>query len=236
VASPPRSPVSAYPLQWPAGVPRAVSRVDAPFHEIKSVMTGQHKSRQRTRKGMWPAYSELTHELRRLGAVSPVISTDIQLKADGTPYGNASCSDPGVAVYWHMRVTRGGARVLVPYSMPCDRYTRLADNLYAVAKTIEAMRAIERYGAVQTAQVFAGFAALPPGEGAAAPVVPPKPWREVLGGAWPDGLDAGELLVLAKSRYRRGADDAHPDRGGDAERMAELNRAWEEAQAELGAS
>jgi hypothetical protein len=221
----PRLPVNAYPLAWPPGVPRTVAPLRSPFHEGKG-----------DRKRLSTAYGELRRQLKLLGAVTPVISSDIPLKADGTPYMDEGGGQRAVAVYWHMREQRGGATVMVPYSMPCDTFHRIADNMYAVAKTIEAMRAITRYGAAQTAQVFAGFAALPPGEGEAAPVVPPKPWREVLGGAWPDGLDAGELLVLAKSRYRRGADEAHPDRGGDAERMADLNRAWEEAQAELGAS
>jgi hypothetical protein len=223
VASPPRAPVSAYPLQWPAGVPRTVAPKRSPFHEGNG-----------DRKKLSTAYAELRRQLKLLGAITPVVSSDIPLKADGTPYMDEGGGQRAVAVYWHLREQRGGASVLVPYSMPCDTFFRIADNMYAVAKTIEAMRSIDRYGAVQTAQVFAGFAALPPGEGGEA-IVPSRPWREVLGGTWPEGLDTAELLVLAKSRYRRGADEAHPDRGGDVERMAELNRAWEEAQAELGA-
>jgi hypothetical protein len=226
-----RHPVNAYPLAWPAGVPRTSARRDAAFHDV----IGSHASgnRRRTRKQVQPAYVFLIDELRRLGAVTPVISSDLPLKPDGFPYAEATCADPGVAVYWHMRVTRGAGPVLVPYSMPCDHYTRIADNLYAVGKTIESMRAIERYGAVRTAQVFAGFAALPPGPGEEAQ--PPKPWREVLGGTWPDGLERTDLLALAKARHRRAIEQEHPDAGGagDSGRMADLNRAWDEAQAEL---
>ena len=165
--------------------------------------------------------------------ITGVIAPSIPLKGDGTPYMDEGGGQRAVAVYWHMREQRGGATVMVPYSMPCDTFLRVADNMYAVAKTIEAMRTISRYGAAQTKQVFAGFAALPPGEGEAAPIEPPKPWREVIGGSYPDGLDAGELLVLVKSRFRKACETAHPDKGGSDELMAELNRAWDEAQAEL---
>jgi hypothetical protein len=217
-----RPPVNAYPLQWPAGVPRTVAPQRSPFHEGKG-----------DRKRLSTAYGELRRQLKLLGAVTPVISSDIPLKADGTPYMDEGGGQRAVAVYWHMREQRGGATVMVPYSMPCDTFHRIADNMYAVAKTIEAMRAITRYGAAQTAQVFAGFAALPPGDGGEA-TAPARPWREVLGGNWPEGLDNGDLLLLAGARYKRAAREAHPDAGGDADRMVELNRAWEEAQAELG--
>lgn len=37
-----------------------------------------------------------------------------------------------------------------------------------------------------------------------------------------------------KMHYRACASANHPDRGGDAEKMAEYNKAWEQAQKELG--
>lgn len=219
MASAPRSPVNAYPLAWPDGVPRTTGRRRSPFFET-------FKAEGATRKAprsLWPSYCELTHELRRLGAITPVISSNLRTKGDGTIWADQATSkiDPGVCVYWHMRQVRGGATVMVPHSMPCDTYLRVEDNLY------------DRFGAVRTAQVFAGFAALPPGDATTTPE-PPKPWRDVIGGAYPDGLDAGELLVLVKSRFRKACETAHPDKGGSDELMAELNRAWDEAQAELG--
>ncbi|KVD37855.1 hypothetical protein WJ41_22830 [Burkholderia ubonensis] len=60
----------------------------------------------------------------------------------------------GVAVYWE---TRAGARRV----MAIDQYTRVADNLAAVAATLDAMRAIERHGGARILErAFTGFAAL----------------------------------------------------------------------------
>lgn len=59
------------------------------------------------------------------------------------PYAGASPSDPGVVV----RFERDGAT----YTMPCDRWISLRDNAQAVAKYIEAKRALDRYG-VETLQ------------------------------------------------------------------------------------
>jgi len=56
--------------------------------------------------------------------------------------------DPGAAVYW-----RNGDKKLV---LACDKYTSVGENLYAIGKTIEATRGIERWGAVTAEQAFAG--------------------------------------------------------------------------------
>ncbi|MEI6414769.1 MAG: hypothetical protein WCP34_11000 [Pseudomonadota bacterium] len=55
-------------------------------------------------------------------------------------------------------------------------------------------------------------------------------WREVL------ELPTGKPVTLAKARiaYKRLASRHHPDKGGDTDRMKQINRAWEQAQAELG--
>jgi hypothetical protein len=106
--------------------------------------------------------------------------------------------------------------------MPCDTYTEVEQNIAAIAKHIEATRAIERYGVASLAEMFTGFAALPP-PGAK------RPWREVLRvGGSPSSEDI-------EAAYRRQAKDAHPDRpGGSHDRMSELNAARDEAIGEIG--
>ena len=49
------------------------------------------------------------------------------------------------------------------------------------------------------------------------------------------GLRAHASLAEAETEYRRHAKVAHPDNGGSAERMAELNAAIAEARAEFRA-
>lgn len=228
-----RHPVNAYPLLWPAGTPRTTARRRSPFYQTIKAEGGVRKFPRE----LYASWCELREELRRMGAVTPVISSMLRTKGDGSIWADQATSkiDPGVCVYWHMRVARGDATIAVPYSMPCDTYLRIEDNLYALALTIQAMRAIDRFGAVKTSQVFGGFAALPPGDASSEPVA--RPWREVLGGVWPEEIDAADTLILAKGRWRKALDAVHADKGeGDQDRAVELNRAYEEAQAELAAA
>jgi hypothetical protein len=109
---------------------------------------------------------------------------------------------------------------------------------FGKAGSVGAMRGLDRWGAGDVvSRAFAGFNALPPGSGdESIPAAPKKrPWRDVIGGAWPP-LDQAELLVLARSRHRTAIKTAHPDAGGSHELAAELNAALAEAERELGAT
>lgn len=198
-----------YPLQWPEGWKRATSRGVPKF--------GSQFARDR---------DAVIRQLKMRGASRIVITSDLPTRNDGLPYANASCSDPGVAVWW---VERSKDQV-----MACDRWRTVTQNMRALDMTLEALRGIARWGSSQMVeQAFAGFAALPPGSSGTVPAGP-KPWREVIGGEWPP-LARFELLVLAKSRYRAAIQKAHPDANGSHELAIELNRAIAAAEQELSA-
>jgi hypothetical protein len=188
----------AFPLYWPEGVPRTEShrRRRAPFKVQLST-----------------ARENLVGELRRLGAANRVISTNLSLRPDGLfRIDERRVDDPGVAVYFH----HDGAN----RAMSCDRWDTIAANIQALARTIEALRGIERWGSSEmVARAFRGFTALQPAE---------HDWRAVFGGYEAHGL-AG-----IRARYRAMAMEAHPDRGGSTEVMARLNAAMEAAERELG--
>ena len=75
------------------------------------------------------AMTGLQTELRLLGAKSVVISSNVTLGAERP-------DDPGIAVYLIYDGQQG--------CIPCDRWRTVAENIHAIAKTIEAMRKIER--------------------------------------------------------------------------------------------
>jgi hypothetical protein len=213
-------PTEAYPLTWPAGVKRSDYWRKANFFGTR---TGQQ-------------IQAVLDELRKLGARNVVISSNMPVRPDGIPYADGPQQpngDPGVAVYWSVSMSVGGEWRLVPYCMPCDKWNRIADNLHAIALSINAMRGLDRWGAVTVEQAFAGFAELPPGQTEAAPAA--RPWRDVIGGPWPE-LPPDELLDLVRGRYRRSMKLVHPDIAGPAGAAvsAELNVAMEEAERELG--
>lgn len=210
----------AYPLSWPQGWPRTKNRRSARF---------TRKERHYTHTGAYTSNKNLTVsdgvercllELDRLGVREgdSIISTNVPTRLDGRPRsGEREPEDPGVAVYW----TRAGKKA--PKVMAIDLYDRVADNLAAIAATLEAMRAIERHGGAQILErAFTGFVALPQASN----------WRTVLD--LPPDL---RNLAVVEDKYRRLISAAHPDRaGGSTERMVELNLAIEEARKELGAS
>lgn len=99
--------------------------------------------------------------------------------------------------------------------MAIDAYTRVADNLGAIAATLEAMRAIERHGGAQILErAFAGFDALPA----------PKTHWDVL------GVKPGASKEEVQRAWRMKAAAHHPDReGGSQAAMAEVNAARDAA-------
>lgn len=216
-----------FPLQWPDGWART-----EPSARRRSSF-GHRNS------GDVPfsyAYDQLRAELGRLGAVNAVITTELPLNSRGIPYASSKTSgDVGVAVWFLLADERGDMQERVN---ACDQYRTIAENLIAIAKTIEAIRGIARWGAADiVTRAFSGFTALPPGSSDEPYVVPPapkkKPWRDVIGGHWPD-LEKADLLAIAKRRYRERIANAHPDRGGDHDTAAELGAALAEAERELG--
>lgn len=201
-----------YPLQWPSKLQRTLAA-----ERKRSAFGGRDKA------ALSPHATgvEVCDELALLGASSWVITSNLPSRGPvGIPYADAPRGDdPGVAVWFEYD---GLERVLA-----CDRWRRPEENLRAIAKSIEAMRGLERWGVADVlASVFTGFAlALPPGDA--------RPWRDVLGGLWPEGMEAADVLELAKGRHRPLMKEAHPDAGGDTARVAALNTALDAAIAEL---
>lgn len=177
----------AYPLQWPAGKPRTQYPASSRFGGC-SMDFASHNT---------------LYEIRKLGGTSIVVSTNIRLRQDGLPYSNQrQPEDKGVAVYFSYK----GKQMC----FACDRWDRVECNLWAIAKTIGALRGIERWGSGDMVQqAFTGFVALPS----------PKKPEDILGirqGASHDEIDRA---------WREKAKKAHPDAGGTTDEMQEINEA-----------
>lgn len=216
--------IPAFPLAWPAGWKRTpdAQRIRARFGKQKTVDGGY--TRSDGTRASWKTRGEVTvaeavarirAELARMGIDDDdlVISTDLQLRLDGLPRsGQRDPGDPGVAVYWTDRFDRSQP----PRCMAIDRYDRVADNLAAVAATLDAMRAIERHGGAEIlTRAFTGFTAL----------------------AGPEGSHRSEVLGVARdarpaeieAAYRRRRSETHPDRGGAPGEFDQVQRAYEQA-------
>lgn len=205
--------ISAYPLSWPAGWLRTVA------HKRASVRFGK-ASRARAGGGwdngrpltITEAIGRVRSELTRMRIHDDdlVISSDLQLRMDGLPRGNQSePADPGAAVYW-----RDGEETRC---MAIDRYDRVADNLAAIAATLDAMRAIDRHGGAEILnRAYAGFTALP------APVAGESPWYVVL------GVSHDASAAIVEQAYKRLRSVNHSDKGGDDDLFIRVQRAYEQ--------
>lgn len=187
-----------YPLEWPIGRDRSRTRGRAKFGRGGAgALLGE-------------AREELLEELRRFDATDVKVSTNILVSAGGNTWRDQrEPPDAGVAVYFRIKGQ--------PRAMACDKWTRVADNLHALALTIGAIRGTLRWGGGSVDQAFGGFKALP-AMGA------PKMWHEVLGlphTAKRAEIERRRLELLAQ---------VHPDKpGGDPELAADVNAAYREA-------
>jgi hypothetical protein len=205
-----------YPLSWPEGWKRTTNRRNAQFGKIKRVFNaenGKHVYAGKREVSIEDGFDRIEDELRALGVdeSSVVVSTNLRVNMRGIPSGNQGApSDPGAAVYW---MRKGKAQC-----MAIDAYFRVADNLAAVAATLDAMRAIERHGGAQILErAFLGFAQLPE-------TLNGRPWRDVL----QFGLST-PTRAMVEERYKSLARARHPDAGGSTEQFNELTRARDQA-------
>ncbi len=199
--------VSAYPLSWPPGRPRTpeTSIKPARFRTMSETHIGRSQAIT-----LGAARARLATELERVSGEQPILSTNLELRIDGTPRANTrEPRDTGVACYFRLRGR--------PVVLSCDRWDTVAGNIAAIASHIEALRGQERWGVGTLEQAFAGFLALPsPAD------VGDRLW-------WAASLDHPRDLIAAEAAYKRLMMAAHPDRGGTQERAAELNCAIQAA-------
>lgn len=210
--------ITANPLSWPIGWKR--SKVQEHGRFGKKVSTASTSRKQTADLTIAEATARVLAELQRMGMSRDdvVISTNLVLRLDGLPRSDQRApNDVGVAVYWEDG--KGGHKV-----MAIDRYYKVADNLAAVAATLDAMRAIDRHGgAAILERAFTGFTALPAPSAA-------RHWRDVL--SVPNTVQTEQTL---KDAYRRAASAVHPDKtGADNAPMVAVNLAYEQAKQELG--
>jgi hypothetical protein len=196
---------NAHPLSWPLGWKRTKFRTHSRF--------GKWNAPPTVAKGR----DAIIAELRRMGVPDfhVVISTNIPLRRDGLPYSNQKePDDTGSAVYFKLD---GKDCVLA-----CDKWNTVGDNLWAIAKHIEALRGQERWGVGTIEQAFAGYARLPEKT--------EDSWHEVL------GVKPNATIEDVKTAYRSKANIAHPDKGGTVEDFQKIQRAYENARQCLAAA
>lgn len=166
----------------------------------------------------------LESELGAIDAKDVVIQIALSsrdIRNDGWPRSGARPGQPGVVLSF----VRGKEAL----QFACDTFDDWEANLRAIGKTLEALRAVDRYGATKGGEQYRGWAQLPPGEGYRPPDAPAMT-RETAAAflAEHSGITAQAILMDGAVRdiaRMRATQKLHPDRGGDQEQFLRLTRA-----------
>ncbi len=173
--------------------------------------------------------TDLDRELVHLGANQLVIQAAVEerdIRLDGMLRADAKMRSPGVILSFESKIG--------PLSYPCDTYTEWPANVRAIALTLAALRAIDRYGVTARAEQYRGWQALPAPSGdprakaarAAAACVWGSRW-----GGWAEvlarfsGWTIQQVLDDPEGAWREGSARTHPDRGGNADHFRAVQQA-----------
>lgn len=184
-----------YPLTWPTGRDRA-----------KYTSTSRFETRYSNGKSLATVCDELDAELRRMGVTNFVLSTNTSLNSRGRPDSRISQQmDCAAALYFEHEKRQ--------ICLACDKWDKVACNVMAIVKHLDALRGQQRWGVADLKRDFSGYAALPEkGEGHAA-------WYDVL------GVPADANTDAINARFRVLAKTLHPDAGGGGEEWHRINEA-----------
>lgn len=210
--------IEAFPLQWPEGFSRTKppersklrSKVwsSEGYHTILTISSAMQEIEEAARLLIGRKTWEVLKENEC------IISTNMRRrKNDGGIYANEKePDDSGVAVYF---MYEGQMR-----SIACDKWLTVKENMHAIAKTIEAMRGIDRWGASDMLnRMFTGFIGIPEDAGLS--------WPSILGVS--PGAPAAQITKAYREKLKR----VHPDTGGSEEETVILNEAYNRALTEI---
>lgn len=169
----------------------------------------------------------LAREIGMLNGKNVRIAIDVrddQIKLDGQLYANARARTPAVIVIFD---TKDGT-----LQFPCDTFTFWEANVDAIARALEALRMVDRYG-VQQGRQYAGYKQLP---SSTAPTMNAALAAQALALVNRE-LSADTILAdysIARTALRVARSRAHPDAGGSSERWHQVETARAVLEAHFG--
>lgn len=208
---------------WPGKMTRDAERQFSPFRR-SSMSNGYH----RDEVPLGDTLQLLERELKALGcrdeAVLQVAVRERDIRLDGGIRADAKPEHPGVILNFKSRHGE--------LSYACDTFRSWTSNLRAIAKGLEALRLVDRYGVGNGAQ-YTGYRALGAGTPmpAASEMSVEQAARFIADHAWPDAeVDEQEVIDDLDAAYKLAAKQLHPDAGGndaDFQRLQEAKRVIE---------
>ena len=183
--------------------------------------TKNRRSSSRFRASWQDTLDFLSAEIEKVGGKDPVVIqldvTEGDIRLDGMLRANAKVGHPGVVVSFESRFG--------PLRYATDAYEKdwsrgmpsWQANLRAIALTLEALRAIDRWGVSKRGEQYTGWKALPAGGS--------RPFTSADDALrWMRGF-GGPADLAVRDLYRHLAKLLHPDAGGDRAEWDRLDQA-----------
>lgn len=170
--------------------------------------------------GLRPTLKLLTRELEHLDADNIVVELDVReqdIRLDGYPRANARALSPAVRVTFE---SKHG-----PLRYETAEYDTWQDNLRAIALSMEALRAVDRYGVSKRGEQYRGWRALPTGTDPADSTVTREQALAVI--KFHAGVDPVLAAASIPEAIKAAIKATHPDRGGDPDEFRKVMRAKE---------
>lgn len=205
-----------YPLEWPANKQRSADRIFGRYTNNKRDIT---LAEAQTR--LFDALEKFNNQGK--GWVVDIdadclLKTMFDLRKDGG-MRSGQRKPPDVGAVCHFAICDGDRVELV---LAIDRYTKIEQNIAAIAACVDSLRQLWRVDAGTFLAAASGLNALPP------PMAYPN-WRTVLGFA----QDSTPSFDEVKKNYRVMIKAAHSDNGGNDSVAAEINIAYGQAKEDL---
>lgn len=188
-----------------------------PLHWPENWPRNQRPASSQFKTSLAGALKNVQDSIRKFANDSGKKVDDLVISSNVT-LGDQRPKDSGVALYFSWDG--------ISTCIAVDRYAKVEENLQAIHHCIEAERTKLRHGGLNLVRAaFRGYAALPPPSAGGK-----RKWSDVLGFTSPGQAVSKDMV---EKRFKELVKKHHPDNGGDAEKMAEINQAVAEARQEL---
>lgn len=163
----------------------------------------------------------LARELRALDAERVVLGLAVEdrnIRLDGLPRADARLDDPRVILAFDSKYG--------PLRYATGEYDDWQDNVRAIALSMEALRAVDRYGVSKRGEQYRGWRQLTAGSTAVEDAITGRA-RALDALAEAIGVDRAAVEADVADAVRTALKATHPDRGGDETRFRVVMRAKE---------
>lgn len=198
--------------RWPGKRRHGSEQKFSPFRKTKEVQSafGGGSYRASERGAPWSRImKDLERELRHLNAVDVVLRMDVEarhIRSDGQLRADARPASSAIMLQFQTRNIDGWPRLVYK----CDVFRDWQSNLYAIAKSLEALRLVDRYEVTTAGEQYAGFKQIGATSTTTLTADAAATVLARVTGANPDAIL--ESAAGAKDAVRRAIAFTHPDR------------------------